>query len=84
MLEMDVHLTADGHVVVLHDATVNRTTNGTGAVAAMTLGEISLGRRLPFHSGRRRVVSLARQGASSSPRWKRCSHPLKTSPLSSN
>lgn len=40
VLEMDVHLTADGHVVVLHDATVNRTTNGTGAVAAMTLGEI--------------------------------------------
>jgi glycerophosphoryl diester phosphodiesterase len=39
-LELDVHLTSDGHVVVIHDATVDRTTNGTGAVAGMTLDEI--------------------------------------------
>ena len=35
MLEMDVHLTADGQVVVLHDETVDRTTDGTGAVRGM-------------------------------------------------
>jgi glycerophosphoryl diester phosphodiesterase len=31
-VETDVHLTADGEVVVLHDATLDRTTSGTGAV----------------------------------------------------
>jgi glycerophosphoryl diester phosphodiesterase len=36
-LELDVHATADGHLVVCHDATVDRTTNGTGAIATMTL-----------------------------------------------
>ena len=40
MLELDVHATADGHCVVIHDPTVDRTTNGTGAVAAMTLAEL--------------------------------------------
>lgn len=40
MVELDVHATADGHCIVIHDATVDRTTSGTGAVAAMTLGEI--------------------------------------------
>src|SRR3712207_779257 len=39
-LEIDVHLTADGHVVVLHDATVDRTTGGSGAVAGVTLDEL--------------------------------------------
>ena len=39
-LELDVHLTRDGHVVVIHDATVERTTGGTGAVAEMTLDEL--------------------------------------------
>ena len=40
MLELDVHATADGHCVVIHDPTVDRTTNGTGDVAAMTLAEL--------------------------------------------
>ncbi|MXW17557.1 MAG: glycerophosphodiester phosphodiesterase [Gemmatimonadetes bacterium] len=35
MLEMDVRLTADGRVVVLHDATVDRTTDGSGPVRDM-------------------------------------------------
>jgi glycerophosphoryl diester phosphodiesterase len=35
-----VHATADGHVVVLHDATLDRTTNGTGPVSAMTLADV--------------------------------------------
>lgn len=39
-LELDVHLTRDRHVVVIHDATVDRTTSGTGAVAEMTLEEL--------------------------------------------
>lgn len=40
MLELDVRLTADGHVVVIHDATVDRTTDGSGAVAELTLDEL--------------------------------------------
>jgi len=39
-LELDVHLTRDGYGVVIHDATVDRTTSGTGAVAEMTLDEL--------------------------------------------
>jgi glycerophosphoryl diester phosphodiesterase len=34
-VEFDVHLSADGECVVLHDDTVDRTTDGTGAVAAL-------------------------------------------------
>jgi glycerophosphoryl diester phosphodiesterase len=40
MVELDVQVTRDGHVVVIHDATVDRTTNGQGAVAEMTLAEL--------------------------------------------
>ncbi len=40
VLELDVHLTSDGHVVALHDTTVDRTTNGTGTVEQMTLAQI--------------------------------------------
>ena len=39
-LELDVSLTRDGEVVVIHDATVDRTTDGSGAVAGMTLDEL--------------------------------------------
>jgi len=39
-LELDVHLTSDGQVVVIHDETVDRTTGGTGAVSDMTLEEL--------------------------------------------
>jgi glycerophosphoryl diester phosphodiesterase len=35
MLELDVHASADGRIVVIHDPTVDRTTDGTGAVSAM-------------------------------------------------
>ncbi len=38
-LEFDVRSTADGALVVLHDATVDRTTNGTGSITALTLAE---------------------------------------------
>jgi glycerophosphoryl diester phosphodiesterase len=39
-LECDVHATADGVPVIIHDATVERTTDGTGAIAEMTLGDV--------------------------------------------
>lgn len=40
VLELDVHLTADGQVVALHDTTVDRTTDGTGTVERLTLAQI--------------------------------------------
>ncbi|MBO0893462.1 MAG: glycerophosphodiester phosphodiesterase [Acidimicrobiales bacterium] len=39
-LELDVHATADGHVVCCHDPTVDATTDGTGAIAELTLAEV--------------------------------------------
>lgn len=39
-LELDVQLTKDGHVIVLHDATLERTTSGRGPAAEFTLQEI--------------------------------------------
>ena len=39
-IELDVHLTKDGEVVVIHDHTLARTTNGTGLVADLTLAEL--------------------------------------------
>ncbi|QDU80389.1 Glycerophosphoryl diester phosphodiesterase [Polystyrenella longa] len=39
-VELDVRTTADGHLVVLHDSTVDRTTNGHGKLAELTLTEV--------------------------------------------
>lgn len=39
-LELDVHLTADGQVVVIHDSTLDRTTDRSGRVDRMTLAEL--------------------------------------------
>ena len=39
-VEFDVHFSADGQVVVIHDDTVDRTTNGSGAVASLTLAQL--------------------------------------------
>jgi len=39
-LEFDLHLSRDGHVVVMHDATVDRTTDGAGRIGEMTLAEL--------------------------------------------
>jgi glycerophosphoryl diester phosphodiesterase len=39
-VELDVKLTADGHIIVIHDPTVDRTTNGSGKVASFALNEI--------------------------------------------
>jgi len=38
--ECDVYCTADGHVVLLHDNTVDRTTDGTGPITGMTLEQV--------------------------------------------
>ena len=69
-LELDVHMTLDREIVVIHDATVDRTTNGSGAVAEMTLDELrsfdagyrfSLdgGRTYPYRGRGLRVPTLA-------------------------
>lgn len=39
-IECDIHLTRDGQFVVCHDETVNRTSDGTGRIAAKTLAEL--------------------------------------------
>jgi len=40
MCELDIQRSADGALVVIHDDTVNRTTDGTGKVGSMTLAEL--------------------------------------------
>lgn len=39
-VETDVRITKDGELVLIHDATVDRTTNGTGKVSEMTFSEL--------------------------------------------
>ena len=40
IVELDVHRTADGEIVVCHDKTINRTTNGKGKISELTLDYI--------------------------------------------
>jgi glycerophosphoryl diester phosphodiesterase len=40
VLELDIHATSDGKLVVFHDSSVDRTTNGTGKISDMTLVEL--------------------------------------------
>lgn len=40
VIELDIHMTKDGHLVAIHDDTVDRTTDGTGRVNDLTLEEI--------------------------------------------
>jgi glycerophosphoryl diester phosphodiesterase len=40
VLEFDIHITKDGHLVTIHDPTVDRTTNGKGNIHDLTLNEI--------------------------------------------
>jgi glycerophosphoryl diester phosphodiesterase len=42
VLEFDLHATADGVIVVIHDDTVDRTTDGTGKVSEMTFTELRM------------------------------------------
>lgn len=39
-IELDVHLSLDGHLIVIHDETIDRTTNGKGIVNQLTLREL--------------------------------------------
>lgn len=53
-IELDVRMTNDGHLVVIHDETIDRTTNGTGNVSDYTLQEIKTfdaGYNLEYESG---------------------------------
>jgi len=70
VLEMDVQGTKDGELVVIHDDTVDRTTNGTGRVQSFTLAEIRAldagytwtadnGQTYPFRGQGLRVPTLA-------------------------
>ncbi|GAA4668616.1 glycerophosphodiester phosphodiesterase family protein [Streptomyces chumphonensis] len=52
MIELDLHLSKDGELVVMHDAEVDRTTDGSGRVGDMTVAELrgldaGLGERVP-------------------------------------
>lgn len=40
ILEIDLQMTSDGQLVILHDGSVDRTTNGTGSVSSKTLAQI--------------------------------------------
>jgi len=40
VLELDIHETSDGVLVVMHDSTIDRTTNGTGAIKEMTFEQL--------------------------------------------
>ncbi|AND40246.1 glycerophosphodiester phosphodiesterase [Cytobacillus pseudoceanisediminis] len=39
-IEIDLQMTKDGHLIAMHDVTLDRTTNGTGSVKDYTLNEI--------------------------------------------
>jgi glycerophosphoryl diester phosphodiesterase len=67
-LEFDVHVTADGHAVVIHDPTLRRTTGRDGAVASLTLEQLRAadagarftldGRSFPFRGRGVRVPTV--------------------------
>ncbi|MBL1083338.1 glycerophosphodiester phosphodiesterase [Streptomyces actinomycinicus] len=64
-LECDVRLTADGHLVCVHDRRVNRTSNGRGAVSALELADLAA---LDFGSWKTRE---AWRGRDEEPDWER-------------
>ncbi len=69
VLELDIHATKDGELVVMHDQTVDRTTDGKGSIADKTLAEIKIldagfswtnddGKTFPFRGRDVRVPTL--------------------------
>ncbi|UCE86225.1 MAG: glycerophosphodiester phosphodiesterase [Deltaproteobacteria bacterium] len=69
ILESDVHVTRDGEIVLLHDDTVDRTTDGHGRLLGLTLAEVKRldagyrfsadgGRSHPFRGGGVRIPTL--------------------------
>ena len=63
-LECDVRLTRDGHLVCVHDRTVNRTSNGTGIVSELDLSGLQA---LDFRSWRDELPSSADELLTDSP-----------------
>lgn len=59
-VEADVQVTSDSAAVIIHDATVDRTTNGTGTVSSMSLAEL------------RALDACSKKG----PQWTPCQIPL--------
>ncbi|WP_250458981.1 glycerophosphodiester phosphodiesterase [Microbulbifer litoralis] len=67
-LELDLNLTADGHLVLMHDGTVDRTSDGSGAIIEMTLDELrelnvahrwsSDGGRYPYRDSPLRIATI--------------------------
>ncbi|WP_432883544.1 glycerophosphodiester phosphodiesterase [Kribbella sp. CA-245084] len=54
-IELDLRVSADGELLIIHDATVDRTTSGSGEVASLTLAELQaldagLGEQIPTWS----------------------------------
>ena len=74
MCELDVHLSRDGAIVVIHDDTVERTTDGKGEVAELTLDEaqaIGGGREVQGRAVQGRANSHARRSLFSD-QWQMC------------
>ncbi|MER6349519.1 glycerophosphodiester phosphodiesterase [Streptomyces sp. NPDC001595] len=75
-LECDVRLTADGHLVCVHDRRINRTSNGRGAVSALELADLAA---LDFGFWKRTEAGRARD---EDPDWEhRPEDPAETSVL---
>ena len=55
-VELDVHLSSDGKLMVIHDETVDRTSNGTGRVVDMTCQEL---KKLDFSNACRAIRTCA-------------------------
>ena len=68
MIETDVRVTSDGELVIMHDATLDRTTNGQGPVASHSWSQVAAldagyrfdgpGRSFPFRGQRVRIPRL--------------------------
>jgi len=61
MIEFDVALTSDGHPVIMHDSTVDRTTNGTGRISELTfdaIRQLDAGMKKNLHFAGEQVPTL--------------------------
>ena len=71
-LECDVRLTADGHLVCVHDRRVNRTSNGRGAVSTLELADLAA---LDFGSWKEGADEESARLADQAPRAHLRAHP---------
>ena len=80
-LEMDIHATRDGVLVMRHDPVVETTTDGVGRICDLTLSaNQSARRRLHLDGGRRAQLSPSAAWASPSPPWRRSSRHFPDTP----